>query len=330
MNRWNDALSDACACERLRPQWQRTHECKGAALEALGRFDEALAEFRKALARDPGSESLQGAVAELSRVAAGGAQAQQPLSLSSVGPRDQPTVSPHEQGPDAEIDTDFCTPRDPTKRVYGSVWAETAREGRDRRPPYHHVDLGDIYSQKVHSHSLPTARLPADSGEFFRSEGEGNDGGDGGTETGTQSSNCPAGFPPVVPGSSTAAQGGSAHAREEEQSAGSDKGGDLGPHESLVPLLCTSVFSAPDSGICIDTSASASLSISMPILSHYACFCTGAVVTEQVPINTTFSLFAAGAHACTCCHKHARSGPWQTKQLKQQSGLLRPRRQTVL
>ena len=98
MNRWNDALSDACACERLRPQWQRTHECKGAALEALGRFDEALAEFRKALARDPGSESLQGAVAELSRVAAGGAQAQQPLSLSSVGPRDQPTVSPHEQG----------------------------------------------------------------------------------------------------------------------------------------------------------------------------------------------------------------------------------------
>ena len=257
MNRWNEALFDACACERLRPQWQRTHECKGAALEALGRFDEALAEFRKALACAPDSELMQSAVAELSRVAtADRAEAQLPL-------RGQPTVS-REQGLDDEIDSDFYTQRDPMKKEYGSVWAETAREGRDRRPPPDYVDLRALNTDRgVHEWKDTYSTNNCSLGRRWAG-GEKQTGGK--CEHNVLSAQSR--LPPVVPRSSIAATGRDVQATEEQQNARG--GGELGAHESLVPVQCTSVFSPAVSGIYMDTSASTFKSIPMPIPNQQA------------------------------------------------------------
>jgi hypothetical protein len=39
----SEALTDAEECQKIRPSWSRTFECKAAALESLGRSDEAKA-----------------------------------------------------------------------------------------------------------------------------------------------------------------------------------------------------------------------------------------------------------------------------------------------
>ena len=58
LQKWELALGDACSCQALEPQWARSYECKGAALQALGRFDEALEAFRTALSLDPTDEEV--------------------------------------------------------------------------------------------------------------------------------------------------------------------------------------------------------------------------------------------------------------------------------
>jgi tetratricopeptide (TPR) repeat protein len=43
-------------CVELRPEWPRSHWCKGSALEGVGRHGEALDAFKKALELDPENE----------------------------------------------------------------------------------------------------------------------------------------------------------------------------------------------------------------------------------------------------------------------------------
>ena len=52
-DRWDDALVVALECVELRPEWPRSHWCKGSALEGVGRHGEALDAFKTALELDP-------------------------------------------------------------------------------------------------------------------------------------------------------------------------------------------------------------------------------------------------------------------------------------
>ena len=51
--RWDDALQVAQKCVKLRPEWPRSHWCEGSALEGVGRQQEALDAFKRALHLDP-------------------------------------------------------------------------------------------------------------------------------------------------------------------------------------------------------------------------------------------------------------------------------------
>ena len=52
-------------CQELDPQFLRAYECKGAALQALGRFDEALQAFRTLLSLDPNAHKVREYVTNL-------------------------------------------------------------------------------------------------------------------------------------------------------------------------------------------------------------------------------------------------------------------------
>eukprot|EP00936_MAST-01D_sp_MAST-1D-sp1_P000303 g303.t1 len=56
------ALKDAECCIKLRPDWPKGYNRLGAAQYALGRFDEALATYRRGLEIDPQSSALQAAL----------------------------------------------------------------------------------------------------------------------------------------------------------------------------------------------------------------------------------------------------------------------------
>ena len=62
MRRWEGALKDAIECQKLRPAWSRTFECRAACLDGLGRSKEAaasrsLSEALAALKQDPKNEA---------------------------------------------------------------------------------------------------------------------------------------------------------------------------------------------------------------------------------------------------------------------------------
>ena len=61
MGRWEDAFFDAMECQKLRPSWSRSFECRAACLDGMGRRKEANASrnHAKALAalkKDPKNE----------------------------------------------------------------------------------------------------------------------------------------------------------------------------------------------------------------------------------------------------------------------------------
>ena len=56
------ALKDAECCVKLRPDWPKGYSRLGAAQYALGRFDQALATYRRGLEIDPQSSALQAAL----------------------------------------------------------------------------------------------------------------------------------------------------------------------------------------------------------------------------------------------------------------------------
>lgn len=55
---WDLALDDADKCVKLRPTWPRGHACRGAALEGMGRLEEALAAFEAAQRISPSNPEL--------------------------------------------------------------------------------------------------------------------------------------------------------------------------------------------------------------------------------------------------------------------------------
>ncbi len=62
MGRWEEALKDAIECQKLRPSWSRTFECRAACLDGMGRRKEAdasrsLSEGLAALKQDPKNEA---------------------------------------------------------------------------------------------------------------------------------------------------------------------------------------------------------------------------------------------------------------------------------
>jgi stress-induced-phosphoprotein 1 len=59
LKRYPEALADAEACIRIRPDWLKGYFRKGAALEGLGQLDEAVKAFEGALTVDPKNEELQ-------------------------------------------------------------------------------------------------------------------------------------------------------------------------------------------------------------------------------------------------------------------------------
>lgn len=58
MGQWSMALQDANACINIRPKWSRGHACRGAALEGLGRIEEALTAFQTAKEQDPSNHGV--------------------------------------------------------------------------------------------------------------------------------------------------------------------------------------------------------------------------------------------------------------------------------
>ena len=63
--RWTEALTDAEECQKIRPSWSRTFECKAAAFVGLGRSKDAelarrLAASLAALKQDPKNEVCLG------------------------------------------------------------------------------------------------------------------------------------------------------------------------------------------------------------------------------------------------------------------------------
>eukprot|EP00802_Teleaulax_amphioxeia_P008397 Tamp_08406.p1 GENE.Tamp_08406~~Tamp_08406.p1 ORF type:complete len:694 (+),score=111.52 Tamp_08406:75-2084(+) len=81
MGHWGKALEDAEEGVQLRPEWSRSHECKGAALEGLGRLEDALASFSKALALDADNTALQEIVADLQNPKGGSAAKKEPEAV---------------------------------------------------------------------------------------------------------------------------------------------------------------------------------------------------------------------------------------------------------
>lgn len=59
LNRQIEALQDADNCIRVKPAWLKGHFRKGAALESLGRLDEAVRAFDDALKTEPQNEEVQ-------------------------------------------------------------------------------------------------------------------------------------------------------------------------------------------------------------------------------------------------------------------------------
>ena len=64
LGRWEEALGDGEACQKIRPSWARTFECKAMALEGLGRPREAeasrhLSSALAALKQDPKNDELR-------------------------------------------------------------------------------------------------------------------------------------------------------------------------------------------------------------------------------------------------------------------------------
>ncbi|XAR58603.1 hypothetical protein NMG60_11014071 [Bertholletia excelsa] len=64
LNKGQDALSDAEACIRLRPNWAKAHYRKGAAWKLLGNYHMAAEAFSDAVNLDPKNEELQEALRE--------------------------------------------------------------------------------------------------------------------------------------------------------------------------------------------------------------------------------------------------------------------------
>ena len=77
LERWEDAIEDANECVHLRPDWSRSHACRGAALEGLGRTAEAVLSFQAAAKLDPDNAELRTIVKELEQIQAANAPAQQ-------------------------------------------------------------------------------------------------------------------------------------------------------------------------------------------------------------------------------------------------------------
>ena len=75
LGRAADALADAEAALRLRPEWAKAHWRAAAALDALERFEDAANEYWQALRRDQGNprlaEALRAAVHSARRKARG-------------------------------------------------------------------------------------------------------------------------------------------------------------------------------------------------------------------------------------------------------------------
>ena len=56
LEEFEQALRDADACVRLRPEWGKAHGRRGHALQGLRRFDEAKQSYEAALKLDPGNK----------------------------------------------------------------------------------------------------------------------------------------------------------------------------------------------------------------------------------------------------------------------------------
>jgi len=69
LNKFDEALSDAESCIRLKPDWVKGYYRKGMALVALYRYEEAARAFKKGLEVDPGNADLKDKLKEAEREA---------------------------------------------------------------------------------------------------------------------------------------------------------------------------------------------------------------------------------------------------------------------
>ncbi|KDD74639.1 hypothetical protein H632_c1165p1 [Helicosporidium sp. ATCC 50920] len=67
LNKVTKALADAETSIDLQPDWHKAHFRRGAALEGMGRLDEALSAFRDAAARAPDNVEAQDRIRALNK-----------------------------------------------------------------------------------------------------------------------------------------------------------------------------------------------------------------------------------------------------------------------